>query len=335
VVEFWRSGSGNMPVDAIRAAEDEGWDGQTFQDSLSLCPNVFALMGAAAVATDRLMLATGVTNPLTRHIALVASGAAGVQALSNGRSVLGIGRGGLAPVPIAEFKRALLDLRALLGGSTIEAPLFTSPTGLQWMPDHLPKVPLDVAASGPKVITMAAPIAERLTFSLGAIPERIAWAIAVARGARARAGISDAGMSYGVQVPVICHPDRATALQIAESMVPALARFQLIHGQWPGTMSEDDERNFETLNQQFANVLGRGSSVAERRAKSSITPGFVGRFAIVGPPEVCIGRLLELVTIGIERFVIVGPGHYPEAESSGQSLFSSEVMPAVRAAVGG
>jgi hypothetical protein len=31
----------------------------------------------------------------------------------------------------------------------------------------LPKVPLDVAASGPKVIEMSATIAERVTFSVG------------------------------------------------------------------------------------------------------------------------------------------------------------------------
>jgi 5,10-methylenetetrahydromethanopterin reductase len=332
MVEFWKSGSGNLSVEAIRAAENEGWDGHTFQDSLSLCPNVFALMGAAAVATERLMLATGVTNPLTRHIALVASGAAGVQALSSGRAVLGIGRGGLAPVSLGDFERALTDLQTLLSGGKIEAPLFNGPTGLEWLPKHLPKVPLDAVASGPKVIEVAAPLVERLTFSLGAIPERIAWGIGIARSARARAGPTAKDLSYGAQIAVICHPERQTAEQIAASMVPALARFQLIQGRSHGTMSEEDKQNFESLGQMFAQMRGAGSSAAKNLTGNSITPEFVRRFAIVGPPDDCIARLLELVNLGIRRFVIVGPGHYPEAYSHGPGLFASEVMPAIKAA---
>jgi len=334
MVELWRSGSGNLSVDAIRATEREGWDGLTFQDSLSLCPNSFALMGAAAVATERLKLATGVTNPLTRHIALVASGIAGVQALSNGRAVLGIGRGGLTPVSLGTFERALTDLQTLLGRGRIEAPLFTAPTGLEWLPADLPKVPVDVAASGPKVIEMAAPIVERITFSLGAIPERIAWGIAVARAARVRAGLTDEGISFGAQVPVICHPDEAMAMQIALHMVPALARFQVIDGQSPGAMSQDDKKNFEALNRLFAKDRSAGSSAAKNLTDTPITPEFARRFAIIGPPEVCIARLLELVEAGIDRFVIVGPGYYPEADSSGPSLFASRVAPAIKATSG-
>jgi 5,10-methylenetetrahydromethanopterin reductase len=62
---------------------------------------------------------------------------------------------------------------------------------------------------------------------------------------------------------------------------------------------------------------------------------FVRRFAIVGPPEHCIERLLALADLGIERFVVVGPGFHPEAGTEGRSLFASVVMPQVRARLHG
>ena len=45
------------------------------------------------------------------------------------------------------------------------------------MNSQLPKVPLDVAATAPKILTMGAELAERVSFSLGADIERIKWGV--------------------------------------------------------------------------------------------------------------------------------------------------------------
>src|SRR5581483_3958173 len=191
MIEFWRAGGpGNLnPVETARAVEADGWDGQMFMDSQSLSGDPWVLMGAWAAATERLKLCTGVTNPLTRHPAVTAACAATLQAISGGRSVLGIGRGdsalaylGHAPVGIAAFDRCLHDLQTLLSGGEVafgasagpgsDAPsldtmsLGDRPTStrLQWLPEGMSKVPLGVAATGPKVIEISAPIAERVTF---------------------------------------------------------------------------------------------------------------------------------------------------------------------------
>src|SRR5271163_2655573 len=213
MIEFWKAGGSETTasMDAARSVEAEGWDGQMFMDSQSLCADPYVRMGVWAAATEKLRLSTGVTNPLTRHPAVTAAAAATLQSISGGRAVLGIGRGdsalaylGHAPSRLAAFERALRDLQTLLSGgevafggslSPIDAPsldtlsLGNRPTAtrLRWLPEGLAKVPLDVAATGPKVIEMAAPIAERLTLSVGAIPERIDWALGLARAARARA----------------------------------------------------------------------------------------------------------------------------------------------------
>ncbi len=330
--------------------EAEGWDGQMFMDSQSLSADPFVLMGAWAVAAKNIKLCTGVTNPATRHLAVLAANIASVQSLSGGRAVLGIGRGdsalaylGHAPVTLPAFRRALVTLQTLLSGQEAEfgtRPLFAEAASveslalgarpaamrLKWLPAGLPKVPLDVAATGPKVIEMAAQIAERVTFSVGAMKERLAWALDLAN----RAG-GGRRISFGAQIIVVCHPDIEAVRAAATSFVAPLARFQVIQGQAAGPQSESDAANFAAIRGAY-DMTKHDHVIAHDKLKGAeLDWDFVRHFAIIGPPEHCIERLLELAAMGIERFVVVGPGFHPEAGQGGRSLFATAVMPAVRA----
>jgi 5,10-methylenetetrahydromethanopterin reductase len=355
-VEIWRAGGGldTVSIGTARQLESEGWDGQAFMDSQSLGGDPYVLMGAWAMATQRLKLATGVTNPLTRHPVVTAAAAATLQAISGGRAVLGIGRGdsalahlGHGPVTVAAFHRALVDLQTLLSGgevafgayeSAADAPsLETLSLGgkpsacrLKWLPADLPKVPLDVAASGPKVIEMAAQIAERVTFSVGASAERIAWALELARAARRRVGLGDNGVSFGAQLIVVCHPDIDAVRETATSFVAPLARFQVIQGNAAGPQRGSDAENFAAIRKNYdMNEHGKHVSSA-RLSGAQLSWDFVQRFAIVGPPEHCVARLRQLIALGLDRFVVVGPGFHAEARGNGPGLFATEVMPALR-----
>ena len=53
-------------------------------------------------------------------------------------------------------------------------------------PRPAPKVPLDVAVSGPRLIDFAARTAERVTLAVGADPDRVAWALDLAAESRGR-----------------------------------------------------------------------------------------------------------------------------------------------------
>jgi 5,10-methylenetetrahydromethanopterin reductase len=311
-------------------------------------------MGVWAAGTERLKLSTGVTNPLTRHPAVTAAAAATVQSISRGRAVLGIGRGdsalaylGYAPASLAAFRQALNDLQTLLRGGEVSfsahgslanaAAADTLSLGdrpsvsrLQWLPEGLPKVPLDVAATGPRVIEMSAPVAERVTFSVGAITERVAWALDLARSAREKQTSAIADVSYGVQVIVVCHPDLDAVRGVATSMVAPLARFQVIQGEAAGPTSGSDAENFAAIRRGYDMNKHAMVHSDDKIKGAALAWDFVRRFAIVGPPDHCVARLLELAALGIERFVIVGPGYHAEAGGRGRTLFASEVMPAVR-----
>lgn len=357
MLEIWRAGGSNTTTSqaVAREVEAEGWDGQMFMDSQSLSLDPYVMMGLWAGATERLKLSTGVTNPYTRHLAVTAGCAASVQAVSGGRAVLGIGRGdsalaylGLAPVGLPAFKRALHDLQILLRKESLpfdrsaandEAPsldtmsLGARPEGtaLRWLPEDLPKVPLDVAATGPNVIEMSAPIAERVTFSVGAIPERIDWALDVARAARAKHGLTDEGISYGAQLLVYCHRNADTALEAAARSAAPLARFQVIQSMAAGPQNANDMGNFEAIRKNY-DMNAHGVTHAKNRLMGmKLDPEFVRRFTIAGPPEYCIERLLDLARRGLDRFVCVGPAFYSEAWGEDRHLFVREVIPALRA----
>lgn len=353
MLEIWRAGGSNTGAtpELARGVEAEGWDGQMFMDSQSLSADPYAQMGAWAAWTERLKLSPGVTNPFTRNLAVSATSIATIQAISQGRAVLGIGRGdsalaylGYAPVSLAWFEKSLETLQALLSGAEVPFADSGSTTGaapsheglslgarpegvrLRWLPEGLAKVPLDVAATGPKVIAMAARIAERVTFSVGAELERMQWALDLARQHE------PAARSYGAQVIVVCHPDEATAMEVAMHMAPPLARFQVIQGKTVGPADAAMAQNMDAIKDGYDMTKHGVHDAKDRIVGGGMTPEFVKRFAVVGTPDTCIERLLALRAAGLDRFVVVGPGFYPKEWGEAAGLFAREVIPALRGA---
>jgi len=112
-------------------------------------------------------------------------------------------------------------------------------------------------------------------------------------------------------------------------MVAPLARFQVIQGDAAGPQSDNDQENFAAIRTGY-DMTRHGNLSHDKIKGATLSWDFVQRFAIVGPPDHCIQRLLQLASVGIERFVIVGPGFHPESGPAGGSLFVREVMPTVR-----
>src|SRR6202051_3101872 len=236
-MELWAMGIPEIPTVVAQAerAERHGWDGLTFTDSQNLVGDPFVAVALGAAATERLRFATGVTNAYTRHPAALANIAATVQETSGGRFVLGIGRGdtamfhlGKKPMPVDAFVAAVSDLQKYLAKQTVDTNGRAS--RLRFLDRcHQPKVPLDVAVSGPRMIEFAARVAERVTLAVGADPDRVSWAIDLARTAATDAGRDPADISFGAYVNVGCHPDLDAARRLIGGGVAAFAHFSSMH----------------------------------------------------------------------------------------------------------
>ena len=80
-------------------AEQLGFDILLSPDTQNLSPDPIGQLNLAGAQTQRLRVGTGVTNPITRDPAVLASSLASLSAETGGRALCGIGRFG--PVAIA------------------------------------------------------------------------------------------------------------------------------------------------------------------------------------------------------------------------------------------
>jgi 5,10-methylenetetrahydromethanopterin reductase len=335
VPEFWL-GTFPIPRRAVTVAElaeIEGWDGVAFTDSQNLGGDTFAALALAANATEKLKLATGATNCVTRHPAVVASAIATIQVESRGRALLGIARGdsalafiGRKPQPLAEFTSGLEMIQAYLRKETVECNGF--PSRLEWLEGSwLPKVPMTVAATGPKVIQIAARLAERITFSVGAEPERLRNAISIARGVERDPALPP--LSLGAFVNAVAHPDVNRAREMVRGRLSVYARFSTMHASVMEALPAQDR---EVAHQLATSYDLQSHAASGARHEAALTDDFVDRFGIVGPAEHVAERLAELTALGLDHFVIVGHGRNVPTDVLDESIrrFAREVFPALR-----
>lgn len=337
-VEIWIA-SVHIPgraQDDARRAEQDGFDGLSFGDTQGLAADPYVGLALAARVTERLRLGVRVTNPVTRHPAVTASAIATVQVESRGRAVLGIGRGdsaltniGLAPASLRRLETYVEAVQRYLRGESIEIDGWLS--RIEWLGAAAqPKVPLDVAATGPGVASIGARLAERLTFNVGANVERLSHAVAAARRVRAEAGLDPGALALGAYVNVAPHPDRSVARDLARGPAAAYARFSGMGNISDAGIDPADRRVFDALREHYdPREHGRGTAAHVR----FLDDAFMDRFAVVGPPDHCVGRLDALLRCGLQHLVIVGPLHDgdPEGVARSSQLLAREVIPRLRA----
>ena len=162
----------------------------------------FSTIGAMAAVTDRLELATGVTTPLFRfHPGVMAQAAATLDRLSNGRFNLGVGTGeNINEGPLgysfpgyaeraARMGEALEIMRRLLDGEklTYEGTYYKTDRAKLYSPP-IGRVPIWMAAGGPKSAELAARKADGIITSVKAPADTIERVCDPARRAAAEAG---------------------------------------------------------------------------------------------------------------------------------------------------
>lgn len=354
-MQLWTTGVASARGSARTAREIEaaGWDGMLVVDSQNLSGDPYVSLALAASATTRIGLGTGVTNSVTRHAAATATAITSVNRVSNGRAVLGIGRGdsalahlGRGPARLTQFERYLRQLQTYLRGESVsfdeidiphdvapplsELELHDAPPAsrIGWIAGG-DKVPVEVAASGPRVIAMAALHAERVMFTLGADVERLAWGIALARQARKDAGLDPDGIAFGAYVNLGCHRDIEAARSLVRGGLTTFARFSVMHGKANGPVSAADRAVLEALR---SNYDMRAHTRGDSRQAGTLTDDFVDRFAIVGPPERCIERLRSLEALGLDKVAISGGARGAAADdiAASRQLVAAHVLPGMR-----
>src|ERR687897_3893108 len=136
-------------IELLRLAEGHGFEYGWTYDSHVLWQESTPTLALAAAATERIKLGHMVTNPGTREPTVVASAYATLHDISEGRMVMGIGRGDSArryinqqPVRVAEFERSLRMIKDLMNGEKV--PWNDTELELAWVRKDLPPIEMHV-----------------------------------------------------------------------------------------------------------------------------------------------------------------------------------------------
>lgn len=338
-----------QPMDATfafgRLYEDAGLDGLLLFDTQNLAPEVYVSLTAIAKETTTLQLGTGVTNPKTRHAAITASAMATLHAVSSGRAYLGVGRGdsalahiGYVPSKVSRLEEYIDNLNTYLSGGEVS---FTADSDIQllnlgdhpeasrlswlnetdWVNNFGP-LPIGIAATGPRVIKLAAAKADRIDFMLGASAQRVRWGLEIAREARQNAGLG--AVAASAYINMVVHDDGEEAWKLAAGAITSQARFAAMHGKINGPVSAKAEETLPKIHAAY-NMKQHG-----QHDPGLITSEFAHEFGIYGPPQYCVDRLTELNELGIDRFILTGGPELAHPEEFVVTLarrFTDEVLP--------
>lgn len=159
--------------DDVAFAESKGFTHAWLYDSQMICADVYQCLALCTTKTSTIKLGTNVTNPASRIAPVTANSFATLNLLAPGRVIMGIGTGNTARRALGMPAAKLEDLRAhietcrgLLNGETVayqegerrRMVRFLNPEG-GWI-NLEDKVPIYMAASGPRALELAGEIAD-------------------------------------------------------------------------------------------------------------------------------------------------------------------------------
>jgi 5,10-methylenetetrahydromethanopterin reductase len=318
-----------------RMAEELGFASVRVPDSQNLAPEVWGQLMLAAHSTTRIELGTGVTNSITRDAAVTASAALALQVESHGRAVCGIGRGdsavqriGKREDRVATFELHLERLQGYLRGESVDRDGF--PSRLEWLRTmNVSKVPLEATATGPRVIAAARHV-DRIALAVGADPDHLRSALAIAKAGAQAAGRDPASLRYGAYVNCVVHRDRALARDAMRGTAATFVRFSAFAGSQLSRLPAPLQRAASFLRSHYDM---RQHTMATAEHARALEDEFIDWFGIAGPPEVVVPRLQALAGSGLD-FLHAVPGSggiSREVALTSIQLLAQEVLPALRA----
>jgi 5,10-methylenetetrahydromethanopterin reductase len=322
-------------ADNARRVEQLGFDTVLFPDSQNLAPEVWGQLMLAAKSTTRVKLGPGVSNSVTRDPAVTASAALALQVESDGRAILGIGRGdsavqriGKREDPVAGFERYLTTVQAYLRGEAVDRDGFAS--RLEWLERvQAPKVPVVVAATGPRVIEAAARRADAVCLAVGCDPGHVAAKLAHAREAARVAG-REGSVRFGAFITCVIHDDVHTARSAVRGSAASFARFSAFRGADLSRLPEPLASAARYLRDHYDM---RAHTRADAAHAAGLSDEFIDWFAIAGPPKVATARLRKLALLGLDfLWIIPGSSGIPrDVAAASLASLARDVVPALRA----
>jgi 5,10-methylenetetrahydromethanopterin reductase len=312
----------------VGLAERDGWDLVGIADTPGNAMDPWVALTLAATRTRRVRLAACVTNLITRHVAITAGAAASVDAVSNGRMILGVGTGHSGVVNVGAGAARPIGFRAGLG--CLRSLLAGEATTIDGAPVRLPglarPVPVYAAASGPSALRAAGAVADGAFVNYGLQRECVTRATTlVAEGAAETGRTADEVDTWWIACLDVAE-ERAAALDKLGSILGFVAAY--VVGPAPAA------RGVPTELQAAVTELTKTYSTRH----TQMDPGLVKRLglfdylrtrlAIAGTPADCIDQVHAAIAAGAHQLMFTVSLAGDPARTV--ELFGTRVLSALR-----
>jgi probable F420-dependent oxidoreductase len=293
-------------LELIKLAEQHGFHYGWTYDSHVLWQESIPLLALAARDTSSIKLGHFVTNPGTREPTVLASAYATLHDISDGRMVMGIGRGdsarryiGQQPVKVAEFERAAAMIRDFMNGR--EVHWNDKDLHLKWVRPELPQIPMWVAGYGPKALGVAGRVSDGVIIQL-ADPEIIQWIMSTARKAAEEAGRDPSELKCIVGAPSHVSEDIAAArdqvrwfpAMVSNHVKDLVDRYGADGSVVPKALTDFiAAREFYDYNDH--------SRVGAKHGEF-VTDEICDRFCVIGNADQVAQKLRDLEAVGVDQF---------------------------------
>jgi 5,10-methylenetetrahydromethanopterin reductase len=301
-------------VHLAKVSEELGFSHIWIGDSHLIWREAYVNMAAMALSTSKVKLGTGVTNPLTRHPSVVASAYATLDEYAPGRMIVGIGLGdssvetmGMKPSTLANFEKSLQQMRELFAGKEAELPSGK----IHLLHPCKGRVPIYIAASGPKMLELSGRIADGIIVLVGVAGEYIANAKEkIAAGAKA-VGRKLEDINLVLWVPCAVS-DNSPAKDAVKAHVARVVAHPL-----PYVLDPNEQKVLEEIRKtyDYYHHMDQQANHAE-----VIPDWLVDKFAIAGTVAQCRAQIERIKKTGIQQIAIIPyscPGEDREATLRG------------------
>jgi 5,10-methylenetetrahydromethanopterin reductase len=290
----------------VTEVEERGFAHLLVADSSLHARDVYPYLTIAAMASEELLVGTGVTHPFTRHPGVTANAIGTIAELSCGRAVLGVGVGdrpvrelGLTPAKRSTLHDAVETWRSLTAGAAVSRDhrrFALRDARLAFPPAS--SVPVWIAASGPRTLALAGEIGDGVLAQIGLTPRHIEFALD-----RVREGAGGAGRpppEFGVVAYGSVAPDRARARDESRYIAAWFAQTAPMQCELAG------------VNRQLVARIRRAYRGGELHkadeAARLVSEEMIDALTIGGTPDEVATRLGEFEALGVDRVTYMPMG---------------------------
>src|SRR5919202_472060 len=316
-------------VELTRKAEELGFTHAWTFDSHILWQEPYVIHSQMLAATERIMVGTLVTNPVSRDPSVTASTFATLNDMFGNRTICGIGRGdsvvrvlGRKPTTLRQLEEAMHVIKELAEGREVD---FSGvEVKIPWVSDG--KLDVWMAGYGPRALSLIGRKADGFILQL-ADPLILEWTMKHVHDAAREAGRDPKEIKFCVAAPAYVGDDLAHQRDqcrwfggmVGNHVADLVARYGE-DGEVPHALTDYIRRRKEAYDYSHHGKAGNPTT-------DFVPDEIVDRFCVLGSVEDHIAKLERLKDLGVDQFNIY---LMHDAQEETLDAYGEEIIPTIK-----